>query len=46
METKFDENIFKIKIEQDVKNINQLNNMFKKMSKAETGKKINIYKHK
>jgi hypothetical protein len=36
MESKFDENIFKIKIDQDVKNINQLNNMFQKISKAET----------
>ena len=38
METKFDENIFKIKIEQDIKNYSQLNNMFTKISKAETGK--------
>lgn len=39
METNFDENIFKLKIEQDIKNFSQLNSMFTKISKAETGMK-------
>jgi hypothetical protein len=44
METKFDETIFKNKIDQDVKNMALMNSMFTKISNSENSKKLNFYK--
>lgn len=38
MEQKFDENLIKAKIDQDVKNMGIYKDMFHKISKTETGK--------